>query len=126
MEIISISVDDKTLEDLNKMQKLLGFKSRSKLLRSTLNSLVSEYKMVEGLKGHIDAVYLLTYTETEKHRISDMLHKFDDSIKTLIHQHHLGVCLEILIVCAEAEKIRNLFSILKRDKGVKSVSCSVL
>ena len=126
MEIISISLDDKTLDELNKMQKLLGFKSRSKLLRSTLTSLVSEYKMIEELSGHVDAAYLLTYKETEKHRISDLLHKFDETIKTLIHQHHLGVCLEILIVCAEAHKIRELFSILKRDKGVKSVSCSVL
>ncbi len=58
--------------------------------------------------------------------MSDILHEFEDSIKTVVHQHHVGICLEVLIVCAEAERIRGLFSLLKKDKGARSVSCSVL
>lgn len=126
MEIISISLDKDTLDELDEIQNNLGFKSRSKLLRATITSLMNEYKITSSLKGHIDSVFVLTYKEAEKHRVSDLLHKFEDMIKTVIHQHHVGICLEVLIVCADAEKIRELFSLLKRDKGVRSVSCSVL
>jgi metal-responsive CopG/Arc/MetJ family transcriptional regulator len=126
MEIISISVDKETLAELATAQKALGFKSRSKLLRTTLASLLNEYRAMESMKGHMDSVFVLTYRESEKHRVSDMLHSFEDTIKTVIHQHHVGICLEVLIVCADASRIRELFGLLKKDKGVRSVSCSVL
>ncbi len=126
MEIISISIDKDTLSELVTIQKNLGFKSRSKLLRATLNSLLNEYRIMESLKGHIDSVFVMTYRESEKHNISDLLHKFEDSIKTVVHQHHVGICLEVLIICADAERIRELFALLKKEKGVRSVSCSVL
>ena len=126
MEIISISLDKETLGELDKIQENLGFKSRSKLLRATLGSLLNEYRIMESLKGHIDSVFVVTYKESEKHRVSDLLHKFEDSIKTVVHQHHVGICLEVLIICADAERIRELFGLLKKDKGVRSVSCSVL
>lgn len=126
MEIISISLDKETLEELDRIQQSLGFKSRSKLLRATLSSLMNEYKLMEQLKGHTDSVFVVTYRESEKDRVSDITHDFEDCIKTVIHQHHVGICLEVLIVCAEAARIRELFSLLKKDKGVRSVNCSVL
>ena len=126
MEIISISLDKQTLDELDRIQADMGFRSRSKLLRSSLSSFLNEYKIMESLKGHTDSVFVVTYKESEKHRVSDLLHTFEDSIKTVVHQHHVGICLEVLIVCADAARIRELFSLLKKDKGVRSVSCSVL
>ncbi|MEW6749059.1 MAG: ribbon-helix-helix protein, CopG family [Candidatus Micrarchaeota archaeon] len=126
MGIISISLDDKTLKDLNETQKLLGFKSRSKLLRGAIDSLTNEYRKMEAMKGHTDGVLVITYKEQEKHRISDLRHGYTDCIKTVIHQHHVGVCLEVLITCADAGRVRELFRELKKDRAVLSVSCSVI
>ncbi|MFN7990963.1 MAG: CopG family ribbon-helix-helix protein [Candidatus Micrarchaeia archaeon] len=126
MEIISISLDKDTLGELDRIQESLGFKSRSRLLRATISSLLNEYKIMESLKGHVDSVFVVTYKESEKHNISDLLHDYEDSIKTVVHQHHVGICLEVLIICADAERIRELFGMLKKEKGVRSVSCSVL
>lgn len=126
MEIISISMDKETLSEMNRIQESLGYKSRSKLLRATLSSLIKEYRSLESLKGHTDAVFMVTYRSAEKHGISNLLHKFEDSIKTVIHQHHLGICLEVLIVCADAKRIRELFGELKKNNAVRSVSYSIL
>ncbi|MEW6723042.1 MAG: ribbon-helix-helix protein, CopG family [Candidatus Micrarchaeota archaeon] len=126
MEIISISLDKETLTELDRIQESLGFKSRSKLLRATLSSLMNEYRLMEQMKGHVDSVFLITYKSSEKHRVSDLTHGFEDCIKTSVHQHHAGICLEVLILCADASRIRELFSLLKRDKGVRSVSFSAL
>lgn len=126
MKIISISLDDETDIELKKMQKQFNFKSRSKLLRSALNSMLSEYRFLDSLKGHVDAVYMLTYKSDDKDRISDILHEFEDLIKTAIHQHHVGICFEILVVCAKAEQQKSLFSKLKKEKGIRSVKCSIL
>jgi metal-responsive CopG/Arc/MetJ family transcriptional regulator len=126
MEIISVSMDKETLAELDKVKGALGFRSRSKLLRATLASFLNEYSLLERMKGHVDAVFMVTYRSSEKHGISDLLHGFEDSIKTVVHQHHVGVCLEVLIVCADAQSVRELFGILKKAKGVRAVKCSVL
>jgi len=126
MEIVSISLDKETLSELNKLQDRLGFKSRSKLLRATIGSLLNEYRMLESVKGHVDSVFVVTYREADKHHISDRLHDYEDTIKTVIHQHHVGICLEVLIVCADAQRVRKLFGVLKKEKGVKSLNCSIL
>jgi metal-responsive CopG/Arc/MetJ family transcriptional regulator len=126
MEIISISLDKETREELDRIQERLGFKSRSKLLRATIGSLMNEYRLLESVKGHVDSVFVVTYREADKHHISDLLHDYEDTIKTVIHQHHVGICLEVLIVCADAQRVRKLFGVLKKEKGVKSLNCSIL
>ncbi len=126
MEIISASLDSDTLRELGEAQRRLGFSSRSRLLRAAISSLLNEYRLMETRRGHVDAVFTLTYREADKDRISDVLHRFEDCIKTTIHQHHEGICLEILVVCADAARQRELFSLLKKGKGVRSVSCSML
>lgn len=126
MEIISASLDRETLDGLENAQKKLGFKSRSKMLRAAVSSLISEYRALESVRGHTDAVFLITYKESEGHRISDIFHRFEDCIKTTVHQHHVGICLEVLILCADAKRIRELFGLLKKEKGVRSIRCSVL
>jgi metal-responsive CopG/Arc/MetJ family transcriptional regulator len=126
LEIISVSIDRDTLGELDKIQDKLGFKSRSKLLRATINSLLNEYNILESAKGHTDGVIVVTYKESDKNRISGIIHKFENCVKTVIHQHHVGVCIDILMVCDDAKVVRDLFSALKREKGVKSLNCSVL
>jgi metal-responsive CopG/Arc/MetJ family transcriptional regulator len=126
LEIISVSIDKETLGELDKIQDKLGFKSRSKLLRATIDSLLNEYKILDSAKGHTDSVIVVTYKQSDKNCISGVVHKFEKCVKTVVHQHHVGVCIDILIVCDDAKVVRELFSELKREKGVKSLSCSML
>lgn len=126
MEIISISLDNDTLAELGRAQKALGFTSRSKLIRATIGSLVNEYRAMDSLKGEVDAVFTLTYRHSHEHALSDIFHSFEDCIRTAVHQHHAGICLNVLIVSAGATRVRELFGLLKKAKGLRSMSVSVL
>ncbi len=126
MEIISISMDREMLNELGSIQKKLGFKSRSKLLRATLDSLLNEYNALDSRKGHCDAVFTVAHSPHGADSLSSLLTEFEDAIVTEIHQHHKNVCLRVLITCADASRVRELFSHLKRSKGVKSVQVSLL
>jgi metal-responsive CopG/Arc/MetJ family transcriptional regulator len=126
MEIISVSMDKEQLEELGRIQKELGFKSRSRLLRATVDSLLNEYDALESRKGHCDAVFTVTHSSRESASFGPLLLEFEDAIVTEIHQHHKDICLRVLITCADAGRIRELFSHLKRSNGVKSVQVSVL
>jgi len=126
MEIISISLDKKTVVELGMIQRKLGFKSRSKLMRATIDSLLNEYNVLEELKGHCDAVLTLTYDYKKKDELGHLLGQFEDIIRTQIHQSHAGVHLRVLIICGNAQRIKELFSKLKAGKSVRSLNASVL
>jgi metal-responsive CopG/Arc/MetJ family transcriptional regulator len=126
MEIISISIDRDTLDELDHIQDKLGFKSRSRLLRATINSLLNEYRVLEGMKGHCDVVFTVAHRHHEGEWLSRIMKNFEDVIRTEVHQHHAGTCLRILIACGEAERMRMLFTSLKKEKGAQSVNCSIL
>ncbi|MFH1393843.1 MAG: hypothetical protein ABII71_04000 [Candidatus Micrarchaeota archaeon] len=126
MEIISISIDKGTLNDLNNTQEKLGFKSRSKLLRATISSLLNEYSVLDGLSGHCDVVFTVTFEQHSGGGFGRIMNEFEGIIRTEIHQHHAKTCLRVIIVCGDARKVRDFFVALKNEKGAKSVAYSVL
>lgn len=126
MEILSISIDDETRKRLAEIQKRLGFKSRSKLLRDAVQSLVKDYEALEGLKGTIEIVFVLSYKESEKNHVSNTLHEFKENIKSELHQHGSESCIDVLNVSAEASKVRKMFAVLKKNRCIYSVVYSVV
>ena len=119
MEIISISLDWETLSELDEIQKSLGFKSRSKMLRSTIDLLLSEYSVIEKLKGRHEVVFVMTYPENERNHVASILHAFKAEIKVTVHQHHGDLGLDMLNIEADAEVIRKLFGALKNSKCIR-------
>ena len=126
MEIISVSMDKEQLGELDRIQKKLGFTSRSKLLRATIDSMLNEYDVLDSRRGHTDAVFTVTHDSLKSDSLSQLLNEFEDVITTEIHQHHQNICLRVLIACGSASRIKELFSHLKRKKGIRSVQVSVL
>ncbi|MBD3389751.1 hypothetical protein GF415_02230 [Candidatus Micrarchaeota archaeon] len=126
MEIISVSMDKGQLAELDRIQEKLGFGSRSKLLRATIDSMLNEYNVLESRRGHTDAVFTVTHASHGADSLSRLLNEFEDVIKTEVHQHHKSICLRVLISCGDAKRVKELFSHLKRTKGIRSVQVSVL
>ncbi len=126
MEILSISIDNESLKRLNEVQKMLGFKSRSKMLRNAILGMAKEYELLETLKGNVESVFVMTYHDSKKNKVSDILHEFEDAIKTELHQHNSGTCIDVLNINADAKTMRKIFSALKRSKSVNSVTYTII
>ncbi len=126
MEILSISMDKEELRQLGQIQKKLGYKSRSKMLRSALQSLVKDYADLEELQGKVESVFVLAYPDSQKNNVSNLLHKFEDTIKTEMHHHHQGTCIDILNLETDAKATRGFFSAVKSSKSIRSVTYSIV
>ena len=122
LEILSISIDDALLKQLNDVQRKLGFKSRSKMLRNAILGMMKDYEVLDSLKGDTEAIFVLTYPENEKNHVSDVLHKFEKALKTELHQHNSGMCIDRLNINTDAKEIREIFGALKKNKSVRSVT----
>jgi metal-responsive CopG/Arc/MetJ family transcriptional regulator len=126
MGIVSISLDEKTRGELDAMQEKMGFRSRSGLMRATIDSLLNEYKVMEELEGHCDAVFTVTYNYRKNDELGRLLAGYEDIIRTQVHQSHAGIHLRVLIICGNADRIRGLFSELRAGNAVRSLNASVL
>ena len=126
LEILSISIDKEALKQLEQIQKRLGYKSRSKMLRSALQSLVKDYDKLDSLRGEVGSVFVLTYSDKQKDNVSDLLHGFEDAITTEMHHHHSGTCIDILNLETDAKTTRDFFSAAKSNKSIYSVTYSIV
>ena len=121
-----MSMDKEELRQIGRIQKRLGYKSRSKMLRSAFQSLVKDYVGLEGLKGNVESVFVLAYPDSQKNNVSNILHKFEDTIKTEMHHHHQGTCIDILNLETGANTTRRFFSTVKSSKAISSVTYSIV
>ena len=114
MAIISVSVNDKMLSEIDRMQEQLGFSGRSEVIRAGARMLIEDNKQKENLTGEINMILLTIHDKKTDDFITHIKHKFDDIVNTQVHSHFKeGKCLEILLLEGDAEKIKELFELLQ-------------
>lgn len=80
--------------------------------------MLKEYETLEMARGKVESVFVITYKESEKNNVSDMLHRYEGIIKTDLHQHGGGIGIDIFSISTNADGMRKLFDSLKRSKSV--------
>lgn len=109
MTIISISLKDEILEEIDRLQKELGFSGRSEVVRAGARMLLADNKEKEKLEGRLSSVLLLIHTQKVENTVTEIKHDFEDIISTQIHNHLRGdKCLEVFILEGDAARIKQL------------------
>ena len=110
MVIVSISLNNKILEEIDNIQKEYGYSGRSEVIRAGARLLIAENKEKDKLSGKINSLLLLIHNQDAESTVSEIKHKFENITKTQIHSHlHGNKCLEIFILEGEADKIKSIF-----------------
>ncbi len=109
MTIISISLRDEILEEIDGLQKELGFSGRSEVIRAGARMLLADNKEKEKLEGRLNSVLLLIHTPKVEDTVTEIKHDFEDIISTQIHNHLRGdKCIEVFILEGDAARIKQL------------------
>ncbi len=120
MPIVSISMDEETFSELDRMQKSLGFSGRSEALRAGMRCLVSENKAAEGLAGKVKAVLLLVHDERAESKASELKHEYGDIVSAQIHSHLKGEkCLEVFILAGDAPRIKGMYKAAQSSRRME-------
>jgi len=109
MTIISISVNGGLLEELDRLQRTLGFSGRSEVLRAGARMLIADNREKEHLEGTLNAVLLLIHAQKAEDTVTEIKHEFEDISSTQLHNHLRGdKCLELFILEGDATRIKEL------------------
>ena len=106
MPIISISLNDEILSEIDKLQKSMGFSGRSEIIRAGLRMLISEEKQRSNLSGLIHAILMVVHDEASEQIVTGIKHNHEDLIGTHLHSKIYGnKCMELFLLRGEAEKV---------------------
>ena len=126
MVIVSISLNNKILEEIDRIQNEYGYSGRSEVIRSGARLLIAENREKEKLSGKINSVLLLIHNQDEEIIVSDIKHRFEDIIKAQIHSHlREDKCLEIFVLEGDADRIKSIvrdFQVSGRMNYIKLIN----
>jgi len=122
MPIVSISLNDEILNELDKLQKSMGFSGRSEAIRAGIRSFVSEEKQKSDLSGNIHAILLVVHNNEFDHIVSGITHNFEDLITTHLHSKiEKEKCMELFVIDGDGEKVSTMTRDFQINKSMDTV-----
>jgi CopG family transcriptional regulator, nickel-responsive regulator len=122
MTVISVSLTDKNIEDLDKFQKLLGLAGRSEAIRVCLRSAETEIRERETMKGLIEGILIAVHKAEEGHGLDDARHKYQQNIATQVHSHlKNGKCLDVFLIGGDSSTIREIMADFQKDESIEYI-----
>lgn len=107
MAVISISLPDPLLKQLDQAIAREGYSGRSEALRAAVRALVRSSRA--PATGRISAVLTLAYPEEAEGSISALLHRSSGLIESMVHTHTPGRrCVTLLVLSGEAGRLQEL------------------
>ena len=126
MPIVSISLTEEILKEIDNLQKNLGFSGRSDAIRAGIRSFVSEEKQKENLSGNVNAILLVVHNDEYDNQVTGIKHSYEDLITTHLHSKIEGdKCMELFMLKGEANSVSDItkdFQINKKMDTVKLVT----
>lgn len=127
LTIVSVSLNDDILHEVDKLQKTLGFSGRSEIVRAGIRNLLAEERDRQNLTGNLYAILMVIHDEKSDDQVSEMRHDYDKLIGTHIHNKIDGDrCLEIFMLKGEAEDIRDMTKKFQSNKKMDHVKLMAL
>ena len=126
MVVVSISLNDKILKEIDRIQKELGFSGRSEVIRAGARMLISQCKEKGELTGKINSTLLLIHSQEAEDAVTEIKHRFEDITKTQIHSHlRENKCLELFVLDGDAARIKEMVRLLQTSRKMEYVKLIV-
>lgn len=127
MPIVSVSLNDEIIREMDRLQQELGFTGKSELMRAGIRQLAAEEKDRQGLSGHIYALLLAVHDEKSDYEVTEMGHEYDKLIGTHIHNKiDRNRCLEIFLLEGQAKEITEMVKKFRANKKMYQVKLLAL
>lgn len=128
LTIVSLSIPDLLLDQVDAKIKEKGFMSRSEVFRQALRVFLTEDLKIDELEGDTIATVTIIYKESaDRRRILDSQHVYAGLVSTFLHTHiHEGFCLEVIILKGPAVAIRKFLDNLKSNEQIAQTKVTLV
>jgi CopG family nickel-responsive transcriptional regulator len=116
MPVVSVSLTEKNIELLERIQDSFGLTGRSEAIRACLRSAEIEMRKKDELRGEVEGVLVIVHDSHRSNKLDEMRHEFQEQVSTQIHSHlENSKCLEVFIVKGKADDIRKMLDTFRGE-----------
>ena len=127
MPIVSISLTEEILKEIDSLQKNLGFSGRSDAIRAGIRSFVSEEKQKENLSGNVNAILLVVHNDEYDNQVNGIKHSYEDLITTHLHSKIEGdKCMELFMLNGDADSVSSITRDFQKNRRMDTVKLVTL
>ena len=121
MPIVSVSMDETILKNLDEIAQRRKYRSRSEAVREALREFIDVTEW-ERQGGQASVILAVIYERgNPKADLAMLQHRFDE-IRTMLHTHLNEVdCLKIFVAEGPTARLKELIGQIRRVKGVKQI-----
>lgn len=122
MPIVSISLNNEILSEVDKLKKSMGFSGRSEIIRAGIRNLISEEKQRSNLSGLIHAILMVVHDEESEQVVTGIKHNYEELIDTHLHSKIAGnKCMELFLLHGQADKVDVMTKDFKTNRKMDQV-----
>ena len=128
MTVISLSIPEVLLEQMDSAITERGFASRSEITRQALRLFLKDDIQIENAQGEIVATATIIYREkADRQRLLDAQHVYSGLVSTFLHTHiQEGYCLEVIILKGQARTIKKFADTLRANEQITQINITIL
>ncbi len=128
MVVISISLPDELLSELDKVLGKEWYASRSEVIRHAVRRYIAEYRSLGSIDGEVIATVTVLYKKNNKSENQLRLqHEFGDIISAFLHSHmNEDTCLEVMVVKGYSSRLKELIDGMKANRNVMQINFALM
>jgi CopG family nickel-responsive transcriptional regulator len=127
MTVISISLSNKLLNEIDNLKEKMGFSGRSEVIRASTRMLIADNREKEELRGDMNSILVLIHNKQVEDRVTEIKHDFEDVISTQIHSHlRENKCLELFILDGDAQRMNQLSKMFQTSGKIEYVKLIII
>jgi CopG family transcriptional regulator, nickel-responsive regulator len=127
MTIVSLSLPDQMIKEIDHVQEVGGFAGRSELLRAAIRLMLEDSKEKNSLNGHVNAIIVVTHDESNEEPITRLKHEFEQIVRTHIHNKiSQRNCIEVFLLEGDGKKVSAMTKAFQKEDTLKTVKLMVV
>jgi len=127
MVIVSVSLSEKLLEEIDSIKNEMGFSGRSDVIRASARMLIADNKEKCAMSGDTDSLLTLIHSQDLEDKVTEIKHDYEDIISTQIHSHlKEHKCLEIFILDGNVHRMYQLAKSFQTSRKMDYVKLTVV
>ncbi|GEM_PF-1958319 len=122
MKIVSASLTEKNISDLNFIKKELGLANASEAIRTALNSAVEKIEKEKHFSGVQNAILVIDHSHKTEKFVSSTKHGFQSLVKGQNHYCTTGShCIDTFLLHGPAEQIKKMRNSFLKNKDLEKI-----
>lgn len=122
MTIISVSLSEKLLKEIDDLKEELGFSGRSEVIRTSTRMLIADNQEKKTLFGNLNSILILIHDQKAEDQVTEIKHDFEDIINTQVHTHLKDdKCMEIFIMEGDSQRMNTLWKLFQANRKMDYV-----